>query len=76
MGHNTGFETKFIYSNTRRSESMEQVEDGWMLKMRVEHTGKVRDRQVNSLGTQLKHSGVQEKIQNSFVNVKLQDFNR
>lgn len=44
MGHNTGFETKFIYSNNRRSESMEQVEDGWMLKMRVEHTGKVRDR--------------------------------
>lgn len=44
MGHNRGFETKFVYSNTRRSESMGQVEDGWMLKTQVEHTGKVRDR--------------------------------
>lgn len=31
-------------ADTRRSESMVQVEDGWMLKMQVEHTRKVRDR--------------------------------
>jgi len=42
MGHNGGFETNFICSNT--TESMGQVEDGWMLKMQVEHNGKVRDR--------------------------------
>lgn len=36
---------------SRRSESMGHMEGRWMLKMPVEHTGKVRDRQVKRLGT-------------------------
>lgn len=36
---------------TRRSESMGHMEGRWMLKMPVEHTGKVRDKQVKRLGT-------------------------
>lgn len=35
----------------RRSENMGHVEGRWMLKMPVEHTGKVREKQVKRFGT-------------------------